>query len=81
MLEKNGFFSFQYPIKDVTLLKKSGAVLAFILTLFFIESIPSIQRLSLGWCAFTGVILLLLIAEYEFNVSNEIDTLLFVLKP
>lgn len=74
-------FSFQYHIKDASLLKKAGLILAFIITLFFIESVPSIQRLSLGWCAFTGVILLLLISEYDLDVSMEFITLFFVLKP
>ncbi|XP_055326163.1 P protein-like [Sitodiplosis mosellana] len=56
-----------YPIKDKTLLKKAGAVLALIIALFFIESVPSIQRLSLGWCAFTGMILLLLISDCDLD--------------
>lgn len=64
-------FAIQYPIKDPELLKKAGAVLAFIIALFFIESIPSIQRMSLGWCAFTGVVLILLIAEYDRIIFNE----------
>lgn len=32
---------------------------------------PSIQRLSLGWCAFTGVMLLLLISEYDRILFHE----------
>lgn len=52
----------KYPIRDEALLKKSGFVLVLVVALFFIESIPSIQRMSLGWCAFTGVVLLLLIS-------------------
>ena len=54
---------FQYPIRNVPLLIKTGCVLAFVITLFFVQSVPSIQRLSLGWCALVGVILLLTIAE------------------
>lgn len=50
-------------------------IMAFIILLFFIESVPSIQRLSLGWCAFTGMILLLLISEYDIFVSIEMFTL------
>lgn len=61
----------QYPIRDVALLRKSLFVLAYVLSLFFIESIPSLQRLSLGWCAFTGAILLLLISEYDLYVSER----------
>lgn len=67
MIHNNPFF--QYPIKDKRLLQKAGIILIFIITLFFVESIPSIQRLSLGWCAFTGVILLLLISEYDLIKS------------
>lgn len=74
-------FHFQYPIKDKMLLKKSGATMAFIIVLFFIESIPRIQRMTLGWSAFTGVILLLLISEYELIVWFGYFTLFFVLKP
>lgn len=51
-----------YPIKKKGLLIKSGIVLFFILTLFLVESIPEIHRLSLGWSALLGVILLLIIS-------------------
>lgn len=61
----------QYPIKDVALLRKSLIILAFVLALFFIESIPALHRLSLGWCAFTGAILLLLISEYELCMKLD----------
>lgn len=53
----------QYPIKDARLLIKSGGVLIFILTLFFLQSFPMFQRLSVGWCALIGIIFLLIIAE------------------
>lgn len=56
-------FRFQYPIKDAALLIKSGIVLAFIITLFFLQSIPMLQRLSIGWCSLIGIIFLLIIAE------------------
>lgn len=42
---------------------KSGSVLLFVITLFFIQSVPQWQRLSLGWCAIIGVMLLLIIAD------------------
>lgn len=47
--------------KDASLLKKVRIILVFIITLFFIElvAIWSIQRLSLRWCSFTGVVLLI----------------------
>ena len=54
-----------YPIKKKQLLIKSGIVLAFILILFFVESIPEIHRLSLGWSALLGVILLLIISNRD----------------
>lgn len=54
-----------YPIKKKQLLVKSGIVLAFILVLFFVESIPEIHRLSLGWSALLGVILLLIISNRD----------------
>ncbi|XP_031624737.1 P protein-like isoform X2 [Contarinia nasturtii] len=69
-----------YPIKDKILLKKSGATMAFIIALFFIESIPSIQRMTLGWSAFTGVILLLLISDCNLDsVMQRVEwiTLIF----
>lgn len=51
-----------YPIKKKGLLIKSGVCLMFILGLFLVESIPEIHRLSLGWSALLGVILLLIIS-------------------
>jgi P protein len=45
------------------LLLKSSAVLCFVIALFFIESIPEIRRLSIGWSALLGVILLLIISD------------------
>lgn len=51
----------QYPIKNKSLLIKCGISLAFILTLFFLQSIPEIQHLSLAWSSLVGVLLLLII--------------------
>lgn len=51
-----------YPIKNKSLLLKSGAVLIFVISLFFIESFPSMHRLTLGWSALIGVLLLLIIS-------------------
>lgn len=56
-------YSLQFPIKNKPLLIKSCFVLLFIICLFFIESIPEINRLSLGWSALLGVILLIIITE------------------
>lgn len=55
--------NFQYSIKNKPLLIKSGLVLLFVIALFFMQSVPHFQRLSLGWCAIIGVMLLLIIAE------------------
>lgn len=51
----------QYPIKNKSLLIKCGFSLGFILVLFFLQSIPEIQHLSLAWSALVGVMLLLII--------------------
>lgn len=37
----------------------------FVITFFFLHSVPSIQRLSLGWTALLGAILLLILADRE----------------
>ena len=70
-----------YPIKKKGLLIKSGCCLLFILCLFFIESIPEIRRLSLGWSALLGVILLIIISERDDMDAIlhrvEFSTLLF----
>lgn len=51
-----------YPIKNRALLIKSGISLIFILVLFFIQSIPGVTKLSLGWCALIGIIFMLIIS-------------------
>lgn len=70
-----------YPIKKKGLLIKSGIVLIFILTLFLVESIPELHRLSLGWSALLGVILLLIISGRDDMDAIlhriEFSTLLF----
>lgn len=58
-------FFFQYPIRNKTLLVKSAVTLVFVITFFFLHSVPSIQRLSLGWTALLGAILLLILADRE----------------
>lgn len=54
-----------YPIKNKGLLIKSGIALVFILLLFFVQSIPEIRKLSFGWSALIGVILLLILSERD----------------
>ncbi|XP_066999019.2 P protein [Anabrus simplex] len=54
----------KYKIRDVPLLVKSTVCLAFVISVFFMHSIPAL-KLSLGWTALLGAILLLLLAEHE----------------
>jgi P protein len=53
----------KYPIRNTTLLIKSGVALVFVITFFFLHSAPELQRLSLGWTALLGAILLLILAD------------------
>ncbi|XP_055600405.1 P protein-like isoform X1 [Uranotaenia lowii] len=61
----------EHPIKNKGLLIKSGIVCAFIISLFFLESIPELRRLSSGWAALLGVVLLLIISD-----KNDMDAVL-----
>ncbi|XP_012265153.2 P protein [Athalia rosae] len=54
----------KYPIRDTFLLVKCGVTLLFVITLFFLHSIPNLN-LSLGWTALLGVLLLLVLADTE----------------
>ncbi|XP_014474138.1 PREDICTED: P protein-like [Dinoponera quadriceps] len=54
----------KYPIRDKWLLVKSGFVLFFEMTLFFLHSVPNLN-LSLGWTALIGILLLLILADSE----------------
>lgn len=54
-----------YPIKKKGLLIKSCVAVVFILVLFFVQSIPEYHRLSLGWSALLGVLLLLIISNRD----------------
>ncbi|XP_039303573.1 P protein [Solenopsis invicta] len=70
----------KYPIRDKWLLAKSGCVLTFVITLFFLHSLPHLN-LSLGWIALVGVLLLLILADSEdfdgLMARVEWSTLLF----
>ncbi|XP_073970571.1 OCA2 melanosomal transmembrane protein hoepel1 isoform X2 [Rhodnius prolixus] len=69
----------KYPIKNFPLLIKSALTLAFVITLFFLHSVPQLN-LSLGWSALLGVILLLILAKAEMeNVLARVEwsTLIF----
>ncbi|XP_035779785.1 P protein-like isoform X1 [Anopheles albimanus] len=61
----------EHPIKNRPLLIKSGVVCIFIVSLFFLESIPELRRLSSGWAALLGVVLLLIISD-----KNDMDAVL-----
>ncbi|XP_055916985.1 P protein isoform X2 [Eupeodes corollae] len=71
----------KYPIRSKSLLYKSGVALVFVISLFFLHSVPEMQRLSLGWTALLGAILLLILADREDMESVlarvEWSTLLF----
>ncbi|XP_012217012.1 P protein-like [Linepithema humile] len=70
----------KYPIRDKVLLVKSGFVLVFVISLFFLHSVPQLN-LSLGWTALIGVMLLLILADSEdfdgVMARVEWSTLLF----
>lgn len=65
----------------MTLLIKSGLTLLFVITLFFLHSIPELSRLGLGWTALLGTLLLLLLYDRDDVESIfarvEWSTLLF----
>ncbi|XP_065083559.1 P protein-like isoform X3 [Ochlerotatus camptorhynchus] len=71
----------KYPIRNKVLLVKSAVTLAFVITFFFLHSAPDIQKLSLGWTALLGAVLLLILADREDIESViarvEWSTLLF----
>uniref|UniRef100_A0A6P7FRF4 P protein-like n=1 Tax=Diabrotica virgifera virgifera TaxID=50390 RepID=A0A6P7FRF4_DIAVI len=60
----------QYPIKNKSLLIKSGITLALVICLFFFNSIPAFRTLGLGWTALLGVILLLILYD-----SKDLDAI------
>ncbi|CAH0699508.1 unnamed protein product [Spodoptera exigua] len=53
----------KYRIRDKPLLVKSTICVSFVIIVFFLHAIPELQRLSLGWTALLGALLLLLLAE------------------
>ncbi|KAJ6633287.1 P protein, partial [Pseudolycoriella hygida] len=55
----------KYPIRNMKLLIKSGFALAFTITFFFLHAAPDIQKLSIGWVALLGAMLLLILADRE----------------
>ncbi|KAJ8958445.1 hypothetical protein NQ318_002232 [Aromia moschata] len=55
----------QYPIRNKSLLVKSGITLLLVILVFFLHSIPALSRLGLGWTALLGVVLLLLLYDSQ----------------
>lgn len=54
----------KYPIRNKWLLFKSSVCLLFVISMFFLHSVPE-SNLSMGWAAFLGALLLLLSADEE----------------
>ena len=61
----------KYPIRNVTLLIKSSVTLVFVISFFFLHSVPNLQRLSLGWTALLGAILLLILSDRQEKFKNN----------
>nr|XP_026483487.1 P protein-like [Vanessa tameamea]XP_026483488.1 P protein-like [Vanessa tameamea] len=55
----------KYKIRDKMLLLKSTVAISFVVVVFFLHSIPELNRMSLGWTALLGAILLLTLADRE----------------
>lgn len=72
----------KYPVKNKPLLLKATLVLALVIVAFFVQSVPTLQTLPLGWVALIGVILLLIISgkdNFDELLSKvEWTTLLFI---
>lgn len=59
-----------YPIRHKTLLVQSVFTLVFVISLFFVQSVPSLQTLPLGWVALLGIVLLMIISS-----RNDMDAM------
>ncbi|CAH2056107.1 unnamed protein product, partial [Iphiclides podalirius] len=55
----------KYKIRDKALLVKASVAISFVVLVFFLHSIPELNRVSLGWTALLGAILLLTLADRE----------------
>lgn len=53
----------KYPIRNKVLLLKCCIALVFVVSLFFLHSMPHLQKLSLGWTALLGAVLLLILYD------------------
>ncbi|XP_037927859.1 P protein-like [Teleopsis dalmanni] len=71
----------KYVIRNKPLLIKCSAALVFVITLFFLHSVPELQPLSMGWTALLGAIFLIILADIEdmeaILARVEWSTLLF----
>ncbi|XP_052749095.1 P protein-like isoform X2 [Galleria mellonella] len=52
-----------YKIRDKVLLLKAMVATAFVVVMFFLHSVPELNRISLGWTVLLGAILLLTLAD------------------
>lgn len=59
-----------YPIRHKTLLIQSVCTLIFVICMFFVQSVPSLQTLPLGWVALLGIVLLMIISS-----RNDMDAM------
>jgi P protein len=66
----------KYPIKNKGLLVKSAITLIFVISFFFLHSVPDLQRLSLGWTALLGAVLLLILYDRRAITLNDLKTYL-----
>ncbi|KAG6454693.1 P protein isoform X2 [Manduca sexta] len=55
----------KYKIRDKSLLIKATVSITFVVVVFFLHSLPEFSRVSLGWTALLGAILLLTLADRE----------------
>ncbi|XP_068622153.1 P protein-like [Battus philenor] len=55
----------KYKIRDTALLGKATVAIVFVVTVFFLHSIPEFNRVSLSWTALLGAILLLILADRQ----------------
>ncbi|KAJ2943326.1 hypothetical protein O0L34_g12132 [Tuta absoluta] len=55
----------KYKIRDKKLLVKATLSISFVVMLFFLHSVPELNKVSLGWSALLGAILLLILADRE----------------
>uniref|UniRef100_A0A1B0AT71 Citrate transporter-like domain-containing protein n=1 Tax=Glossina palpalis gambiensis TaxID=67801 RepID=A0A1B0AT71_9MUSC len=71
----------KYPIKNKTLLIQASGALVFVIVCFFIQSVPRLRTLPMGWVALLGIIALLIILNRddldELMHRIEWTTLLF----